>query len=475
MTLLIIILLTYSSQCVSQLLLTTHFIAAKSLGFRTLEYGYLNIQHTTTDLTESKDNLKAHLPVIKQILAADKYKNQVLEPISFQRSTIEEHINSVISQINIIEALASKNIKRDKRDTDNVKRAVEQTCILTTQVNKTKIDTSIVGLGDLVLQAKVVIDAYEGTVTSFVGTDEYYLVSFYLTSSYMLLAEIKSELTKAQTRLTSLIQNEIDPFTRSELNTLYCLREKVELIQDIQLESCLQQNRQITCTIQLTLGKTPTLVYQLKPLHFDDCFVDRTFYMDGRTNVFSLNDRQILTTAAPDKCAQAILNSNVSSITTFCPLNKLKKIWEFGYKVLVFHSLNDQIVEGLRNNSIQVTKPPFTLREGTYKITLDHVEYHVAHSPNTLIEPSNLPFPRQHLCPPHAITSFFTTEYLAIHGPGYIFNSIILTIMVTMFMFIGKCIIKKCKPKRNLTPVIQRDQEVLRLLALAHRPSRVRR
>ncbi len=141
---------------------------------------------------------------------------------------------------------------------------------------------------------------------------------------------------------------------------------------------------------------------------------------------------------------------------------------------MVFHTLTDEIVEGLRNNSIKVIKPPFTIREGTYQIMLDHVEYHAKHSPNTLIELTNLPFARDNFCPPHAIQSFFTAEYMKIHWPAFFFNSMLLTIIITLSILLGKCIVNKCSSKRTQSPAVQRDQEILRLIALSHRPARLR-
>ncbi len=88
------------------------------------------------------------------------------------------------------------------------------------------------GLGNLVLQVKTSIDADAQTVTSFIASDKYYEICNLMTSCYMLTTEIKAELDKAKSRLTSLIQNTLDANATTEFNTLFCIQDNEEIIQD---------------------------------------------------------------------------------------------------------------------------------------------------------------------------------------------------------------------------------------------------
>ena len=465
--------------CNGQSLLSTHFTASKALGYKTLEYKYISIQHTTGDLTQAKENLELIPLNLKLLMAEQRIKNKIVEPLGGQILIMGEHIDTTLDLIELIDDLADKSITRDKRDTSSVnshsKRATEILCTHNTEINITKIDTALLGCGNIILHAITIIDANDMTAVSFEASSDHYKVSNLMTSAYTLLIEVQEDLETAKERLLSLLQNTLDTYATTTLNTLFCMKENVEIIEDMQIESCSQQHRQMVCDVQLTIGKTPTLVYKLHPYRFSDCYIDRTIYMDGQPIIYPLNDRDILTTGAQDICAQAIISSNVSSIRTHCPLNRDRQDWEFGLKVLVLHRLTDEIVEGLRNNSIKIIEPPFTIREGTYQLRLDHVEYHAKHSSNTLIEPTNLPFPRANLCPPHPITSYFSAEYMSIHWPAFIFNTMLLTVLVTISIVLGKCLVNKCCTKSTPSPAAYRDQEMLRLMALSHRSGRLRR
>ncbi len=65
-------------------------------------------------MNPSRDSLSLHLPILRGLLAAEKFKNKVIEPLSGQRVIVEEHINTIINLIDLIESLAEKSIKEIK-------------------------------------------------------------------------------------------------------------------------------------------------------------------------------------------------------------------------------------------------------------------------------------------------------------------------------------------------------------------------
>ena len=101
--------------CGGQNLLSTHFTAARSLGYQTLEYRYLTLQHTTGDLTQSKANLELIPPTLKLLMSQQRFKGQTIEPLIGQILIFGEHIDTTLALITLIDELADKSITRDKR------------------------------------------------------------------------------------------------------------------------------------------------------------------------------------------------------------------------------------------------------------------------------------------------------------------------------------------------------------------------
>ena len=477
LSLIFIVYLIGSSR--EQNLLSTHFTAARALGYKTLEYRYVVLKHTTGDLSEAKENIALIPPTLALLTSQPRFKDAIIEPLFGQIHNFGKHLKDTVALIELLDTLADKTISREKRDTlrenSYTKREVNSDCTHVTTLNVTKIDTAILGSVNLILYAKEIIYANTDSATTFKSSETHYLASALMTSAHELIIEVQQDLDIAKERLLYLFQNTLNSYYTTTLNSMFCMTTNVDIINDVNVESCAQQNRQIVCSVQVTLGKVPTLTYHLKPYRYDGCYIDRTFYMDGQTNVYAMNDRGIITSSSPDLCAQGIISSNVSAIKANCPLNLEHKTWEFGHKILVIHQLTDELVTGMRNNSWKVVAPPFTLREGTYEIKLDHVTYHIKHSSQTLIEPSMLPFSRLALCPPHPITSYFSYAYMSIHWPAFIFNTMLLTIVVTISIVSIRWLANRCCRKSTPNPADIRDREMMRLLALSHNAGRLRR
>ena len=137
------------SVCGGQSLLSTHFTASKTLGYKTLEYQYITLQHTTGDLTQSKTYLELIPPTLKLLMAEQRFKEKIVEPLGGQILILGEHIDTTLELIDLIDDLADKSITRDKRDTSSVnshsKRESEVVCTHITAINITKLDTALLG------------------------------------------------------------------------------------------------------------------------------------------------------------------------------------------------------------------------------------------------------------------------------------------------------------------------------------------
>ena len=473
MILIFILTIAYVEQCSSQSLVATHFIADKTLGFKSLEFKYISLTHTSGDLETTESSLKTYLASLKGFFSAAKWTttHKVIEPIRGQTNLLITLITDILATIEHINAIANKVINRSKR-------AVDNNCNVVSSTNITMIEANLVGLSNLILKAKAMIDAdAAGTVVAFIASDKFYQISHLLTDSHMLATEMNTELSKTHTKLIHLMQNKFDPFTKHELRNVLCLKEDIEIIQSYTIEDCNQLNRQIQCSAQLILGKQPTTIYHMRPYRFDSCFIDKQIFIDGQYNLYNLNEHGMLVTSADDLCIQSVVNLNSTSIRKHCPFKREQKHYEFGYKSIVIHELTDVITQSLKNESIKVIRTPFMIVEGVYKITLGDTEFKIRHEKEVRIETPNLPFPRSILCPRPSITSFFSYSYFEVHWPAFFVNGMALTLLIGTLICLGKLCKKQfCNKRTNPTVVnnVRRDQELLQLLALTNRAQRRR-
>ncbi len=421
----------------SQTLLTTHFIAEKSVGFQVLEYSYMLSKHLTDNVEDIENTLKAQLIIIQDLFSAAKFTGQTFEPLQSQVASIENIVVKLIETIQLIDTLADTSVTRTTRDTDSIdnfakRSAPTEVCMLNTNLNTTLIKQNLVGFAETLIKIKTKIDTDENTLVTFKASALFFEISNLFANTYMLALDIKYEVDKSYSIMLSLLQHNINDHIRLKFQTLVCLKDDIEILKDVQVEECIQINRQLSCKFQLTLGKNPTVVYTLKPYRFQSCYINSIYYMDGQTNIYYKNDQSILTRSAPNLCVQAVLKVNQTAIRKNCPLNREEKTYEFGRKILVVHKLTDEITSNLLNNSIKIIHPPFTLKGGTYTMVLDSAKYEFKYSEQLLVQPTNLPFPSSTLCPLSPIESFFSQAYLDMHWPSFFMNLALLIITIIL-------------------------------------------
>ncbi len=116
MILIFILTIAYIGQCSSQNLVATHFIADKTLGYKSLEFKYISLTHMSGDLATTKTNLKTYLTTLKGLFSAAKWitTHKVIEPIRGQTNLLITLITDILATIENINAIADKVITATK-------------------------------------------------------------------------------------------------------------------------------------------------------------------------------------------------------------------------------------------------------------------------------------------------------------------------------------------------------------------------
>lgn len=357
--------------------------------------------------------LKAKKPKIKAFLTGATLAGLEKTPVFQRKEHLLKVVNNVYSSLDFIknafEKLTTKSRKREIKTEAN-------SCTFSLKIFDANLSTDLISFTHYLTKIEETIAANTRNAAfaaNFVNHDNFKMVNNLLESSISIAENWETECNDYIVALKLLISNreiQVSSFKKifpanSDEN---CLKDTpLTAKQVVNIEECKPDINSFKCTLLFLIAESPKTLYEMSPLIYNGCYVNRIFYTDGENNFYKTICNKdypnfscyIAIKISTDPCLNAIKTEKVNLIKEHCELKRSLLEFETGFHGLVVHKLTDQGKSMLKELKVRIPEAPFQIMDGSLDLKVNDDHFNYAYTKGMIVNSPKLPFPRTELCP----------------------------------------------------------------------------
>ena len=357
--------------------------------------------------------LKAKKPTIKAFLTGATLSGLQKTPVFQRKEHLLKVVGSVFSSLDFIKkAFAKLKTQPSKREI----KTETNSCTFSLKIFDANLSTDLISFTHYLTKIEETITANTRNVAvaaSFVTGNNFKMLNALIESSISIAENWQMECNDYIIALKLLISNrelQVSSFKKifpanSDEN---CLKD-ISLLakQNTQIEECNPDINSFKCNLLFLIAESPKTLYEMSPLIYNGCFVNKKFYTDGENNFYKTICNKdypnfncyIAIKTSTDPCLNAIKLQKSDSIKEHCELKISPLEFETGFHGLVVHKLTDQSKSMLKDLKVRIPEAPFQIMDGSLDLKVNDDHFNYAYVKGMVVNSPKLPFPKTDLCP----------------------------------------------------------------------------